>query len=135
VGQLFDESRSRNLGRQSKHGPLGFGSRPGSPGISSLATSQLTRRPSHTYASERLIDVPVWMANTAVDIVIQKREARAFMGALKGNSSSAVREELWLPYSRVVRHDAIVAPSNPDWPLIKSSLSEFLGQAHLSLVD
>jgi Serine aminopeptidase, S33 len=82
----------------------------------------------YTYASERLKDVPVWMANTAADIVIQKREARAFMGALKGNSSSAVRKELWLPYSRIVRHDAIIAPSNPDWPLIKSSLREFLDQ-------
>ena len=39
----------------------------------------------YTYASERLKDVPVWMANTAADIVIQKREARAFMGALKEN--------------------------------------------------
>jgi pimeloyl-ACP methyl ester carboxylesterase len=34
----------------------------------------------YTDASERLKDVPVWMANTAADIVIQKREARAFMG-------------------------------------------------------
>jgi pimeloyl-ACP methyl ester carboxylesterase len=85
----------------------------------------------YTYASERLRDVPVWMANTAADIVIQKREAQAFMGALKGNSSSAVsRKDLWLPYSRVVRHDAIITPSNPDLPLIKSSLREFLGQIH-----
>jgi pimeloyl-ACP methyl ester carboxylesterase len=83
----------------------------------------------YTYASERLRDVPVWMANTAADIVIQKQDARAFMGALKGNSSSAAsRMELWLPYSRVVRHDAIIAPSNPDLPLIKTSLREFLGQ-------
>jgi pimeloyl-ACP methyl ester carboxylesterase len=85
----------------------------------------------YTYASERLKDVPVWMANTAADIVIQKQEARAFIRALKGNSSSAVsREELWLPYSRVVRHDAIIMPSNPDLPLIKSSLRDFLGQIH-----
>jgi pimeloyl-ACP methyl ester carboxylesterase len=85
----------------------------------------------YTYASERLKDVPVWMANTEADIVIQKGEARAFMEALKGNSSSAAsRMELRLPYSRVVRHDAIIAPSNPDWPLIKSSLREFLGQIH-----
>ena len=84
---------------------------------------------SYTYASERLKDVPVWMANTAADIVIQKQEARAFIGALKGNSSSAVsRMELWLPYSRVVRHDAIIMPSNPDLPLIKDSLREFLAQ-------
>ena len=85
----------------------------------------------YTYASERLKDVPVWMANTAADIVIQKREAQAFMGALKGNSSSAVsRKDLWLPYSRVVRRDAIITPSNPDLPLIKSSLRELLGQIH-----
>jgi pimeloyl-ACP methyl ester carboxylesterase len=85
----------------------------------------------YTYASEQLKDVPVWMANTAADIVIQKQEARAFMRALKGNSSSAAsRRELWLPYSRVVRHDAIIAPSNPDLPLIKTSLREFLGQIH-----
>ena len=51
------------------------------------------------------------------------------MGALKENNSSAVsRKELWLPYSRVVRHDAIIMPSNPDLPLIKNSLREFLGQ-------
>jgi hypothetical protein len=85
----------------------------------------------YTYASERLRDVPVWMANTAADIVIQKREAQAFMGALKGNSSSAVsRKDLWLPYSRVVRHDAIITPSNPDLPLIKRSLRDFLDQIH-----
>jgi pimeloyl-ACP methyl ester carboxylesterase len=85
----------------------------------------------YTYAAERLKDVPVWMANTAADIVIQKREARAFIGALKGESSSAVpRKELWLPYSRVVRHDAIIRRSNPDLPLIKDSLREFLGQIH-----
>jgi pimeloyl-ACP methyl ester carboxylesterase len=85
----------------------------------------------YTYASERLKDVPVWMANTAVDIVIQKKEARAFIGALKRNNSSAVlREELWVPYSKVVLHDAIMMPSNPNWPLIKSSLREFLGQIH-----
>jgi pimeloyl-ACP methyl ester carboxylesterase len=47
----------------------------------------------YTYASERLKDVPVWMANTAADIVIQKQGARAFMGALKGKSSSAVCEK------------------------------------------
>jgi hypothetical protein len=40
-----------------------------------------------------------------------------------------------LPYSRVVRHDAIIAPSNPDLSLIKNSLREFLGQIPLSLVD
>ena len=85
----------------------------------------------YTYASERLKDVPVWMANTAADIVIQKQEARAFMGALKGNSSSsASRMELWAPYSRVVRHDAIITPSNPDLPVIKDSLREFLRPIH-----
>jgi pimeloyl-ACP methyl ester carboxylesterase len=85
----------------------------------------------YTYASERLRDVPVWMANTEADIVIQKREARAFMEALKGNSSSAAaRNDLWLPYSRVVRHDAIIMPSNPDLPRIRSSLRDFLGQIH-----
>jgi hypothetical protein len=69
------------------------------------------------------------MANTAADIVIQKQEARAFMGALKGKSSSAVSgKELWLPYSRAVRHDAIIMSSNPDLPLIKSSLRDFLSQ-------
>jgi hypothetical protein len=71
------------------------------------------------------------MANTAADIVIQKQEARAFMRALKGKSSSASsREELWLSYSRVARHDAIIMPSNPDLPLIKNSLREFFGQIH-----
>jgi pimeloyl-ACP methyl ester carboxylesterase len=66
---------------------------------------------------------------TAADIVIQKREARAFMGSLKEKGSSSVsREELWLPYSRVVRHDAIITASNPDLPAIKDSLREFLGQ-------
>jgi pimeloyl-ACP methyl ester carboxylesterase len=94
-----------------------------------LSANSRDGRP-YTYASERLKDVPVWMANTAADIVIQKKEARAFMRALKGKSSSAVRKELWLPYSRVVRHDAIIAPSNPDLPLIKTSLREFLGQVH-----
>jgi alpha-beta hydrolase superfamily lysophospholipase len=85
----------------------------------------------YTYASERLKDVPVWMANTAADIVIEKREARAFMGDLMGNSTSAAaRNDLWLPYSRVVRHDAIITASNPDLPLIKNSLREFLGQIH-----
>jgi pimeloyl-ACP methyl ester carboxylesterase len=85
----------------------------------------------YTYASERLKDVPVWMANTSADIVIQKQEARAFMRALKENGSSNVsRKEMWLPYSRVVRHDAIIAPSNPDLSLIKNSLREFLGQIH-----
>jgi hypothetical protein len=64
------------------------------------------------------------MANTAADIVLQKREARAFMGALRRISSSAVsRKEVWLPYSRVVRHDAIITPSNPDLPLIKCSFA------------
>jgi hypothetical protein len=63
--------------------------------------------------------------------VIQKREARAFMGALKGNSCSAVsRKELWVPYFNVVRHDAIITPSNTDLPLIKDSLREFLDQIH-----
>jgi hypothetical protein len=84
----------------------------------------------YTYASERLTDVPVWMANTAADIVIQKQEARAFIRALKGTSSSAARKELWLPYSRVVRHDAIITPANPELPLLKNSLREFLGQIH-----
>jgi pimeloyl-ACP methyl ester carboxylesterase len=85
----------------------------------------------YTYASERLKDVPVWMANTAADIVIQKRDARAFIGALKENGSSAIsRKGLWLPYSRVVRHDAIIMTSKLDLPLIKDSLREFLGQIH-----
>jgi hypothetical protein len=38
--------------------------------------------------------------------------------------------ELWLPYSRIVRHDAIIAPTNPDWPLIKAALHAFLDQIH-----
>jgi hypothetical protein len=63
--------------------------------------------------------------------VIQKRDARAFIGALKENGSSAIsRKELWLPYSRVVRHDAIIMTSKLDLPLIKDSLREFLGQIH-----
>jgi hypothetical protein len=71
------------------------------------------------------------MANTSADIIIQKQEARAFMRALKENGSSNVsRKEMWLPYSRVVRHDAIIASSNPDLSLIKNSLREFLGQIH-----
>jgi pimeloyl-ACP methyl ester carboxylesterase len=95
-----------------------------------LSANSRDGRP-YTFASERLKDVPVWMANTAADIVIQKQEARAFMGALKENSSSTVsRKELWLPYSRVVRHDAIIMPSNPDLPFIKNSLRKFLGQIH-----
>ena len=131
MGKPFDENRSRNCRRQSQHGPLGLGSRPSSPRVSSLANRQVTRQQSLHYASERLKDVPVWMANTAVDIVIQKRKARAFIGTLKRNNSSAVlREELWVPYSKVVRHDAIITPSNPDLPVIKDSLREFLGQIH-----
>jgi pimeloyl-ACP methyl ester carboxylesterase len=95
-----------------------------------LSANSRDGRP-YTYASERLKDVPVWMANTEADIVIQKREARAFMKAVKGNSSSAVsRKELWLPYSRVVRHDEIITASNPDLRLIKNSLREFLGLIH-----
>jgi pimeloyl-ACP methyl ester carboxylesterase len=95
-----------------------------------LSANSRDGRP-YTYASERLKDVPVWMANTSADIVIQKQEARAFMGALTRNSSSAAsRTELWLPYSRVVRHDAIIMQSNPDLPLIKRSLREFLGLIH-----
>jgi pimeloyl-ACP methyl ester carboxylesterase len=95
-----------------------------------LSANSRDGRP-YTYASERLKAVPVWMANTAADIVIQKGEARAFMGSLKGNSSSAAsRTELWLPYSRAVRHDAIITPSNPDLPLVKDSLRDFLGQIH-----
>lgn len=86
---------------------------------------------SYTYAAERLKNVPVWMANTAADIVIRKQEARAFIGALKRNGSSAVsRKELWLPYSRVVRHNAIIMRSNPDLPLIKESLRDFLDHIH-----
>ena len=95
-----------------------------------LSANSRDGRP-YTYASEQLKDVPVCMANTAADIVIQKREARAFMEAVKENDSSAIsRKEMWLPYSRVVRHDAIIAPSNPDLSLIKNSLREFLGQIH-----
>ena len=52
------------------------------------------------------------------------------MGALKENNSSAVlREELWLSYSKVVRHDAIITPSNPGLPLIKNSLRDFLARS------
>jgi pimeloyl-ACP methyl ester carboxylesterase len=95
-----------------------------------LSANSRDGRP-YTYASERLKGVPVWMVSTEVDIVIQKQEARAFMGAPKENNSSTVsRKELWLPYSRVVRHDAIITTSNPDLPLIKDSLREFLGQIH-----
>ena len=92
MGKPFDENRSRNCRRQSQHGPLGLGSRPSSPRVSSLASLIAKSRDSrpYTYASERLKDVPVWMANTAVDIVIQKRKARAFIGTLKRNNSSAV---------------------------------------------
>jgi hypothetical protein len=46
VGKLFDDYRSRNRRRQNKHRPLGSGGRAGSPSVSSLAKSQLTRRPS-----------------------------------------------------------------------------------------
>jgi pimeloyl-ACP methyl ester carboxylesterase len=85
----------------------------------------------YTYAAERLKNIPVWMANTAADIVIQKQEARAFIAALKGHGASAVsREELWLPYSRGVRHNAIIMQSNPDLPLIKESLRDFLDHIH-----
>jgi esterase/lipase len=86
---------------------------------------------SYTYAAERLKNVPVWMANTAADIVIQKQEARAFIEGLKGNGAfTTAREELWLPYSRGVLHNAIIAPSNPDLPLIKASLCDFLSHIH-----
>jgi pimeloyl-ACP methyl ester carboxylesterase len=62
----------------------------------------------YTYASDQLNDVPVWMANTAADVVIQKQEARAFIGALKGNSSSAAsRMELWLSCASRRDHHAI----------------------------
>jgi alpha-beta hydrolase superfamily lysophospholipase len=83
----------------------------------------------YTYASERLRDVPVWMANTAADVMIQKHEARAFIGTLKGKGASAAsRRELWLPYSRGVLHHAIATQSNRDLPLIKDSLRDFLDQ-------
>ena len=85
MGKPFDENRSHNCRRQSQHGPLGLGSRPSSPRVSSLANAKSRDSSPYTYASERLKDVPVWMANTAVDIMIQKRKARAFIGALKRN--------------------------------------------------
>jgi hypothetical protein len=69
------------------------------------------------------------MANTAADLVIQKLEARAFMAALKEtHSPAALRQELWLPYSNAVLHDAITGPSNPELPFIKASLGNFLDQ-------
>jgi hypothetical protein len=46
MGKPFDENRSRNCRRQSQHGPLGLGSRPSSPRVSSLANRQVTRQPS-----------------------------------------------------------------------------------------
>jgi len=83
----------------------------------------------YTHASEQLKDIPVWIANTAADLVIQKQEARAFMAALKEKRSPAApRQELWLPYSKAVLHDAITRPSNPELPLIKASLGNFLDQ-------
>jgi alpha-beta hydrolase superfamily lysophospholipase len=83
----------------------------------------------YRYASEQLKDIPVWMANTAADLVIQKQQARAFMAALKEmHSPAALRQELWLPYSNAVLHDAITRPSNPELPLIKASLGNFLDQ-------
>jgi hypothetical protein len=76
------------------HSGLGLESA-GQPERSCLAKSELKRWRSYTYASKRLKDVPVWMASTTADIVIQKQEARGFMAALKGKSSSAVsRKEL-----------------------------------------
>jgi pimeloyl-ACP methyl ester carboxylesterase len=83
----------------------------------------------YTHASKQLKDIPVWMANTAADLVIQKQQARAFMAALKEtHSPAALRQELWLPYSNAVLHDAITRPSNPEMPLIKASLGNFLDQ-------
>ena len=62
---------SRNRRRQSKHGPLGLGSRPGAAAAfrAWLIASSRDGRP-YTYASEQLKDVLVWMANTAADTVI-----------------------------------------------------------------
>ncbi|MBV8895042.1 MAG: alpha/beta fold hydrolase [Acidobacteriaceae bacterium] len=83
----------------------------------------------YTHASKQLKDIPVWMANSAADLVIQKREARAFRAALKEtHSPAALRQELWLPYSNAVLHDAITRRSNPALPLIKASLGNFLDQ-------
>jgi hypothetical protein len=41
-----------------------------------------------------------------------------------------VERSIGCPISSVVRHDAIITPSNPDLPPIKSSLCDFLGQIH-----
>jgi hypothetical protein len=83
----------------------------------------------YTHASKQLKDIPVWMANTAADFVIQKQQARAFMAALKEtHSPAALRQELWLPYSNAVLHDVITRPSNPELPLIKALLGNFLDQ-------
>jgi hypothetical protein len=131
MGKPFDENRSRNCRRQSQHGPLGLGSRPSSPRVSSLANRQVTRQPSlhlRIRAAERRSGMDGQHSGRYHD---SKRKARAFIGTLKRNNSAAVlREELWVPYSKVVRHDAIITPSNPDLPVIKDSLREFLGQIH-----
>jgi esterase/lipase len=83
----------------------------------------------YSYAAAQLKNIPVLMVNTSADIVIQKQEARGFMKALNTmDSSVASRSQLWLPVFRGVLHDAIVRRSNPDLPLLKDRVGDFLDQ-------
>ncbi len=73
------------------------------------------------------------MGNTQSDIVIQKAEASQFMRSVtKINPSGKIREEFWVPYSKLVLHDSITTPSNPVLPEILSSLQSFLSTLVLS---
>ena len=84
--------------------------------------------PDFAPLAERLQHVPVWVANTALDVVIDVRAADRFVQALSVDGA-APRFHYSLPACELVLHDRIVSPRNSSFVPMLKSMSSFLPSA------
>lgn len=121
---VFDVSLHQKDGRM-VYGHAGREVKKAAKAFSRWVDTQTKKDPR--YLADRLKSIPIWMANTRVDVVINKSRAREFMlNISQDNPLGSVREDIWIPFSKLVLHDNITRPSNPLLPVFQLSLNEFI---------
>ena len=74
----------------------------------------------------RLRDVPVWMANTSIDTVIDLKLANQFFAALERTPDAAARVKDVRSWCEGLFHDHLASARNPQLPTLLRSLDEVI---------
>lgn len=79
----------------------------------------------YAYAARRLADIPVWMGNTALDKVIDLKEANAFFAAVERDARARRVHDLRPLCERII-HDRLASGANPQLHRMLRSLRDVI---------